>query len=154
MKRPTHHLIAMLLAVGCLAPAAAQAQQADAAEGDMATITGILQYPSDHIPPDIEICAEHVHSGRTTCTSEHIIDDQQRTRYSLDVPPGDYHVYARLTAEESFSTGFDDSYRAYYSQFVACGYMATCRSHEPIMIAVKAGETVRGVDPNDWYRQD
>jgi len=46
-----------------------------------------------------------------------------------------------------------DDYKAYYSEFVTCGLSVNCPSHKPIPVAVKTGETVNDIDPQDWYKQ-
>ena len=65
--------------------------------------------------------------------------------FSLPVPAGRYHVYA--------STDEKPGYKAFYSDYVTCGLQRSCLSHKTIVVEVAAGETVRGVDPADWYRE-
>jgi hypothetical protein len=43
-------------------------------------------------------------------------------------------------------------YRAYYSDFVKYGQTVECKSHAPIVVRVKSGETASGIDRQDWYR--
>jgi hypothetical protein len=116
-------------------------------------ITGELSYPSDEIPKEIHICAEGVESARITCTNDHIEGggDNARTTYRLEVPAGNYWVFAILAEGAEFKPSSGLDYRAYYSEFVTCGSQASCPSHQPIMVAVKAGETVSDIGPNDWY---
>ena len=68
------------------------------------------------------------------------------------MPPGDYHVYAYLPDPARYGAGYSKDYRAYYSEFVKCGMRDNCKSHEPITVKVKSGETVSGIDPMDWYK--
>ena len=125
-----------------------------AAASGPGVITGQLMYPSDYIPEDLTVCAESLRDGTTLCTAEQLQDELRRTIYRLELPPGDYHVYAKLTDQASFSDAYGPDYRAYYSEFVTCGLLASCTSHAPIVVRVGAGATVDSIDPTDWYRFD
>ena len=109
------------------------------------TITGSVSYPSEVIPA-MQICAENTITTNKYCTDGLLKDAQftNSTGYRLDVPEGSYTVYAKLP---------NDSYKAYYSEFVTCGLNVSCSSHEPITIVVTAGATTDKVDPQDWYNQ-
>jgi len=115
------------------------------------TVTGQIMYPSDYIPADLNVCAENLGDGTVVCTAKHLKGKQHRTIYRLDLPPGDYHVYAKLTDAASYGAGYGPDYRAYYSEFVICGLLASCPSHAPIRVRVQAGKTVGSIDPADWY---
>lgn len=109
------------------------------------SITGSLSFPSEGIP-DMEVCAEDSMTAKTYCTDELLEDAQYQNGmgYRLDVPAGQYTVYAKLP---------NDSYKSYYSEFVTCGLNANCPSHKPITVKVTAGNTTSKVDPQDWYNQ-
>jgi hypothetical protein len=62
--------------------------------------------------------------------------------YAIDLPPGTYHAYAWL---EGFTVGGS------YSEFVPCGLSVECSDHTLIPVTVAAGQTVSGVDIQDWY---
>jgi hypothetical protein len=68
------------------------------------------------------------------------------------VPPGDYHVFAQLPDPARHGADYAKDYRAYYSKFVTCGMSVDCKDHTPIVVTVKSGETVSGIDPQDWYK--
>lgn len=109
------------------------------------TIEGSMSFPGEGIAEYIEICAENQSTKEVFCTSEHI-QNQKYTYgigYMLDVPAGTYLVYALDP---------NANYQAYYSEFVTCGLSVDCSSHEPILVEVKAGETISEVDPQDWYQ--
>ena len=125
-----------------------------AASEPSGVITGQLMYPSDYIPEDLTVCAESIGDGTALCTAEQLQDELRRTIYRLELPPGDYHVYAKLTDQASFSDAYGPDYRAYYSEFVTCGLLASCTSHAPIVVRVDAGATVDSIDPTDWYDFD
>lgn len=114
---------------------------------DTGIITGSLSFPGESIPP-MQVCAEHLitHSGVVVCTTEHTPDPAAASGvgYRLEVPPGSYFVYAKLPS---------DTYKAYYSEFVQCGLHVGCFSHDPVAVEVRAGQTVEGIDPHDWYNQ-
>lgn len=105
-------------------------------------IEGELSYPSDGIPSDMKVCADNLDTGIQTCTSKHLRRGR-RTHYRLAVPAGRYHVWS--------STREAPGRRAYYNDFVVCGTKASCPSHRKIEVAVRAGQTIRKIDPGDWY---
>ncbi len=110
----------------------------------LGTLEGSLSFPSSGIPDTLEVCAENTESLEEICTGEIQKSDdyQYGFGYKLEVPPGEYTVYARLP---------NDPYRAYYSDFVICGSVASCPSHKPVVIDVAANMTLSNIDPQDWY---
>lgn len=104
----------------------------------MGKITGNLTYPSDAIPDDIDVCAETLDGKTRHCGAE-----QAEAAYTLELPAGIYRVYSYLKSKPAE--------RAYYSQFVRCGYNVACPSHEPITVTVEEGQTVSAIEPGDWY---
>lgn len=108
-------------------------------------ITGSLSFPGEEIP-EMMVCAETIGSTAEFCTDERLEDEEftYGVGYNLAVPAGSYYVYAKLP---------NDSYKAYYSDFVTCGLSVDCPSHQSISVTVNAGETVENVDPQDWYNQ-
>lgn len=131
-------------------PTARPAATPDAMENDemmieeTGTITGSISFPSEGIPENLEVCAETVPTADEYCTDDHIAGEtfEYGVGYMLEVPAGDYYVYAHIPGEEQ---------KAYYSEFVTCGLTASCPSHDPIEVSVSVGETEKGVDPGDWY---
>ncbi|MDA1079518.1 MAG: hypothetical protein O2840_02405 [bacterium] len=110
----------------------------------LGTLEGSLSFPSSGIPDTLEVCAENTASLEEICSGEILKGDDYAYGfgYKLEVPPGEYTVYARLP---------NDPYRAYYSDFVICGSTADCPSHKPVVISVEANITYANVDPQDWY---
>jgi hypothetical protein len=117
-------------------------------------IEGSLSYPSEFIPDDMTVCAENLASKEIFCTNKHLRAKkyQYKVGYKLTVPPGDYHVYAQLPDPARYGATYPRDYRACYSEFVKCGMSAECKDHTPSVVKVKSGETVSGVDPQDWYK--
>ncbi len=109
-------------------------------------IEGALGYPGEEIPGDMKVCAENLVTKQHYCTATHIESKRYRSGlgYWIEVPEGWYHVFA--------TTASLKGHRAYYSEFVTCGLRASCPSHAPIVVTVVAGQTVSGVDPQDWYK--
>lgn len=108
-------------------------------------ITGSLSYPSEYMP-NLETCAVNIQTDESYCTYQMIQGPNYNYGYGYQIqtPPGSYQVYSKIN--DQFET-----YRAYYSQFIICGGDFTCVDHTPLTIQVKAGETLRGIDPGDWY---
>ncbi len=116
-------------------------------------IEGALGYPSEGIPKDLKICAEHIKSKKEFCTQNHIYDDKYRpnqytlgTGYKLEVPTGDYYVYAVLPDAPDW--------KAYYTNYVVCinsGLYDQCTSHEPITVSVLKDQISTNIEPADWY---
>lgn len=120
------------------------------AEPSPAIIEGSLSFPSQFWPSDLTMCAEDTSTKKQYCTTD-LIEDMKydfRMGYKIEVPAGSYLVFAYLP---SGSGGYSKDYRAYYSEFVTCGLSVDCVSHKPIVVTVKVGETVTGIDPQDWY---
>ena len=99
-------------------------------------------YPSEVIPPELEVCAEEPRGVVVACTDEHLRQNDAEM-YRLVVPAGSYYIFARLP--------YADANRAYFSEFVRCGLSAGCPSHERILVNIAAGQTITGIDPHDWY---
>lgn len=117
-------------------------------------ITGALSYPSDFDFPRMIVCAEAVDSRRIHCTDKRATNRRSRkVTYKLMVPAGSYYVFATIVNGEDPAEDYR-GYRAYYSEFVKCGLSVNCPSHDPVKITVRAGQTVTGVDPGDWYVDD
>lgn len=112
-------------------------------------IEGNLIYPSE-VPPPQTVCAEHTETKKLVCTNL-TTQVNEKLGYRLTLPPGEYEVYAFLTAEGP--TPGPTVHKAYYSEFVTCGLKASCPSHAPIVVKVESGKTVSGVDPQDWYNK-
>jgi hypothetical protein len=125
-----------------------------AAPADTGVIEGSLSYPSEFIPDDMTICAENQATKKIFCTNKHLKGKKYKYKvgYKLAVPPGEYHVFAQLPDPAKYGAGYPRDYRAYYSKFVTCGMNADCFDHAPIVVKVKSGETVSGIDPMDWYK--
>ncbi len=117
-------------------------------------ITGALSYPSDFDFPRMIVCAEAAGPRRIHCTDKRMTNRRNRkVTYKLIVPTGDYYVFATIVNGEEPAVGYR-GYKAYYSEFVKCGLSVNCPSHEPIKVTVRAGRTLTGVDPGDWYVED
>lgn len=108
-------------------------------------IKGKLSYPSEGLPKDLMVCAVLTSGSDSICTQNQIPvgGTGSGMGYELTVPAGTYYVHAY--------TETNPTLKAYYSEFVTCGLLASCPSHKPIMVDVKAGETAVDVDPGDWY---
>jgi len=117
-----------------------------AAERGSGRIWGAFSFPADFIPEDIEACAENIASGGLMCARQSLVQGPS-VFYSLDVPPGNYRVFAR--------TSESPGKKAYYSQAIICGGgtggEAHCKDHAPVVLNVTAGSVHSDINPQDWY---
>ena len=113
---------------------------------------GSLGYPSEFIPEDMVICAENTATGQKHCTDRHLKGKKYTysVGYRLTVPPGDYVVYAYLPNPARHGATWPSNHRAYYTEFVKCGMTENWPSHKKIVVRVQPGQTVTGIDPQDW----
>lgn len=122
-------------------------QEVSSASSKKGTITGTLGYPSSGNPAQ-KVCAVSLADNPSiTC----VTTQAGQNTYTLELAEGNYNIYASLvTAQGDFST----SYKAYYDAFSKCGKNVNCPASghtQYINVAVKAGQRVSDVDPQDWY---
>jgi len=109
-----------------------------------ARIAGPVRFPGCEPPADLMVCAEPlVETGNLYCTKPSASEGE--LRYVLDVPPGEYLVFAH-------SAALEPGFRAYYSRAVTCGLRVECRDHRPLVVALEPGQVASGVAPADWFR--
>ena len=125
--------------------------QSNVTAAQTATITGELSYPSDFDFPPMIVCAEAVTSKSIHCTAKRIQNRRSRKfTYALRVPAGSYYVFATVPNGDDAAEGYR-GYKAYYSEFVRCGLLVQCPSHDPVKVTVRAGQTLTRINPGDWY---
>jgi len=130
-------------------PTITSASQNGTLEPQIAQNTGIIEgslsFPAEVIPVDMKVCAQSQTTNQTYCTTTHISDPKftYGIGYQLEVPAGQYYVYATVSA-------FGD-YKAFYNEFVVCGLSVDCTDTTVIAVNATAGQTITGVDPQDWY---
>lgn len=113
-------------------------------------IEGTTSYPSEYLPAQI-VCAEPVDGGESFCTdAPEGYAGELTPPWSIEVPAGDYYIYARLRDPSEIGSDFGD-YRAYETAFVRCGMDVACTDHARSVITVGSGATVTDVRPYDWY---
>lgn len=111
-------------------------------------IVGSLTYPSEGIPEGVQVTAVNLETNQEYTTLEHLEGSQYRygIGYRIVVPAGDYHVYAVNMQ------GAADQ-RAYYNNFVECGFTAEgcANSEERITVTVEPGKDTKDIMAGDWY---
>ena len=95
----------------------------------------------------MKVCAFNLDNKQEYCTQSHLRDEKYTYGfgYQLELPVGDYYVYATVPEMKN--------YKAYYSDFIACGLTVKCKSHKPITVLVESLKMQSGVDPIDWYKE-
>jgi len=111
---------------------------------DLGKIEGDFIFPSEFIPNTMKACAEDISTEEVIC-SKTLVETGLPNTFSFYVPAGTYYVYAQS------GLGGQEEVKAYYSEFVTCGLLASCTSHEKIPVEVSSGETVSDIKPHDWY---
>lgn len=125
-------------------PGSETATPTAASSAGTGTITGKLSYPAETIPP-LRVAAFEVKTGKIS-----FIDTVAgQSSYSLELPVGTYHVVAYVIPHNKFP-----EVAGGYTRAVPCGLAIECADHAYIEVTVKAGETVTGIDPGDFYAED
>ncbi len=109
----------------------------------MGTVSGQeLMFPASAIPP-LRIAFFNPDGSLQAYTDT----APGQNHYSIDLPVGTYTVVAYSIA----GNGFNEGTAGGYTPAVACGLSVDCNDHTLIPIAVKAGLTLEGINPNDYY---
>ncbi|HRN71345.1 MAG TPA: hypothetical protein PLS49_09285 [Candidatus Woesebacteria bacterium] len=106
-------------------------------------IEGTFNFPSEQIPSTLIPCAENTETKEIICSAS-LGESGQENSFMIIVPPGSYYVYAINSEDPTM-------YKAYYTEFVTCGLLASCPSHEKIAVQVASEQTVSDIKPHDWY---
>ncbi len=103
------------------------------------TINGRLSMPSGDVLPAQRVCAMNVKNTEQEYCQQ---TTEGAENYAVAVKPGEYWVYATRIGDESGK-------RAYWSEYVKCGGLETCKNHSPILTQVTANGIAQA-DPQDW----
>ncbi len=99
-----------------------------------------LQFPSSGIPA-MTIYAVSSSNPHSFCSVKTSLD--QKTYSISGIPAGTYHVLAYRQTGVSEPGG--------YTKYVLCGSQPPCSDHSLVNITIKDGETLTGINPNDYY---
>lgn len=148
-------------------PAAASAARTVEASPDPSggTIAGAIDYPADVLPP-VAIYAiatdgrRYYWMDRASFGPSTGPQDSDWKAYELMwLAPGDYYVFV-LQREMAYWVPYERSssvrkkpprFSGAYTNAVQCGLRVGCDDHTPLAVHVRAGETVQGINPDDWY---
>jgi hypothetical protein len=120
-------------------------------------ITGLLQFPSDFIPP-LTVYA-------ISLTDQRVFFSVETPRYPIPmsvtvipptytisgVPPGTYNVFAYRNDDLTYDRGGPGLYSQYLLKCVPPTATSICSDHSLLPVLVKTGQTVAGIDVIDWY---
>jgi hypothetical protein len=99
-----------------------------------------LEYPASGIPA-LTIYAVSASNSHHFCSVKTALD--QRTYSISGIPAGTYHVLAYRQTGVVVPGG--------YTKYVACGSQPPCADHSLVNVAIKDGQTLTGINPNDYY---
>lgn len=102
------------------------------------TVSGILRYPGEEIP-EMRVCAVNKKTEKKSCA--YTVPGTKT--YAIHAPAGDYWVFSETEDDP-------ENRRAWYSEFIKCGQLETCKNHTPADVTVIA-EKISEAFPNDWY---
>ncbi|MCC6934268.1 MAG: hypothetical protein IT406_01050 [Candidatus Yanofskybacteria bacterium] len=112
-------------------------------------IEGTTGYPSEFNPAQV-VCAESTTDvALKRCVEAPEQEGGVAPAFRIKVPAGTYRVYATL--KDPSDLGLSESGKAYWSAFVTCGFLASCKDHTPLEVVVHSGATASGILPHDWY---
>lgn len=115
----------------------------------MGYIEGSLSFPSEGIPDNLMVCTEN-EKGSSCGTFYERLEGEDYTYglgYKVEVPVGSYKVFSK-TDVSSF-----DPMIGGYTNYVECGMLPECDNHKMIMVNVIEGETVSGIDLEDFQAE-
>jgi hypothetical protein len=109
----------------------------------LGAIEGRLCYPGESIPA-FDLYAVRVDEPAQSPLV--VVTKPGQATYRIEsVPAGTYHVFV-YADDPSFN-----NIGAAYTRFVVCGSNQSCEDHSLIDVKVGSGETVRSVNPCDFY---
>jgi hypothetical protein len=108
------------------------------------SIAGHLAYPAEGIPPMVVYAIRVGSAPAAFYTTETIMNQQKYT--ILGVPAGSYEVYATPALSAS-----GHPFPAAYTRAIGCGLSVSCTDHSVIPVALRPGQAVTGIDPDDFY---
>ena len=112
----------------------------------MGRISGNAGYPSDAgLPGDINVYAYNIEKKTTI---KNTLLDQETGEYEIDVPPGEYYVFAGITND------INDKANGFYNKNVLCGLSVSCKDETLIKVKVSEGERVQNINTGDWYSDE
>lgn len=129
------------------------ATAATAGKENVGKIKGILSHERNPLPLGLLACAETKAGDGLYC-----INKKGDGSYELEVPAGDYYVFALETCYPPINNGrvtACPSNVAYYTEFVKCDPAEPDNQcpHDKAPVAVAAGAEVENVNPSDWFKE-
>lgn len=109
--------------------------------GGTGSISGVLSYPSEFIPPLRVLAVSTVEHGYRYVDTQPGDDTFQIT----GLAPGSYYVIAYT------DSGQEGGLSAGYTFAVLCGLSYECTDHSLIEVVVIAGADTPNINPQDWY---
>jgi hypothetical protein len=131
---------------------AAAAAVADAQ--NKGVIKGLLSHEKSPMPLGLLACAESKAGDKLFC-----INHQDNGNYELNVPAGEYYIFAMETCYPPINNGrlsACPSNVAYYTEFVKCDPAEADNQcpHEKALVTVSGGATLDNINPSDWFKEN
>ena len=111
------------------------------AAGGTGSISGDqLTFPGPGVPA-LRIFAVRIGAPSAFCSVTTVTN--QRSYVISGLPAGDYNVIAYPASGMHLAGG--------YTKAVPCGLQASCSDHSLLPVALRDGQSVTNIQPNDWY---
>ncbi len=119
---------------------------------NLGVIKGVLAHEKNPLPLGLLACAETKTGDNLYC-----INHRNDGNYELEVPAGDYYVFALETCYPPINNGrlsACPSNVAYYTEFVKCDPNEADNQcpHDKVVVTVPAMDTVDNINPVDWFK--
>ncbi len=124
-----------------------------AGKENIGKIKGMLSHEKNPLPLGLLACAETKAGDGLFC-----INHKNDGSYELEVPAGEYYVFALETCYPPINNGrvtACPSNVAYYTEFVKCDPNEADNQcpHDKALLTVAGGAELDNINPSDWFKE-